>query len=53
VTVLVNGVVSHRPMSRHFDSLDDATTPFTVNVMASQRGARRSRAHVRHWPTPV
>ncbi len=52
VTMLVNSVVSHRPMSRHFDTLDDATAPFTVNVMASQRGARRSHVHSHHWPKP-
>ena len=53
VTVGVNAVVSHSPMSRHFESLDEAATPFHVDVMASQRGARRSHHHVRHWPEPL
>ena len=53
VTVVVNFVVSHRPMSRHFDSLDNFENPFSVNEMMSQRGARRSRLHVVHWPDPI
>lgn len=53
VTVVINGVVSHRPMSRHFDSLDDAEAPFPINVMHAQRGARRSHFHTIHWPEPL
>jgi len=53
VTMFVNLVVSHRPMSRHFDSLDNLENPFDVNEMVSQRGTRRSRLHVVHWPDPI
>jgi hypothetical protein len=53
VTVITNFVVSHRPMSRHFDTLDNFEDPFDVNEMLSQRGARRSRLHVVHWPDPI
>ena len=53
VTMLVNVVISHRPMSRHFDTLDNAENPFAVNEMASQRGAHRSRLHAEHWPEPI
>jgi hypothetical protein len=51
--MLVNVVISHRPMSRHFDTLDNAENPFAVNEMASQRGAHRSRLHAEHWPEPI
>src|SRR5208283_3864831 len=50
VTVVINGVVSTRPMRRNFDSLDDAEAPFPINVMHAQRGARRSHFHTIHWP---
>jgi hypothetical protein len=53
VTILTNIVVSHRPMSRHFDDLDGLEIPFPVNEMGAQRGARRARLHELHWPNPV
>jgi hypothetical protein len=53
VTMVVNAVVSHRPMSEHFDRLNEAAEPFPVNAMLSQRGARRSHSHLRHGPHPA
>jgi len=53
VTIVTNVVVSHRPMSQHFDNLDALDVPFPVNEMGSQRGAHRARLHELHWPNPV
>lgn len=49
VTVVVNSAVSHRPMSVHFDALDEAERPFAVNEMLSQRSAHRGHLHHSHW----
>jgi len=48
-TVVVNSAVSHRPMSVHFDALNEAEHPFVVNEMLSQRSAHRGHLHVSHW----
>ncbi len=48
ITVLVNSFTSHRPMSRHFEALNEMTTPFQVNEMMSQRGGHRGHLHLHH-----
>ncbi len=53
VTLVTNVVVSHRPMSQHFDNLDALDVAFPVNELGSQRGARRARLHELHWPDPT
>ena len=50
VTIVVNAVVSHRPMSIHFDALNEAERPLVVNEMLSQRSAHRGHLHHSHWP---
>ena len=50
VTIVANSVISHRPMSRHFDRLNELDLPFHVNELAGLRSAHRGHLHVRHWP---
>jgi hypothetical protein len=50
ITVVVYTVMSHRPMSRHFDTLNAMAQPFPVNEMTSHRGGHRGHAHSHHWP---
>jgi hypothetical protein len=50
VTLSLTVLISHRPMSQHFDSLDEAIEPFGVNEMSVQRTAHRGRAPAQHWP---
>lgn len=51
VTIIANTVISRRPMSRHFDTLNAMDAPFPVNEMLSQRSAHRGHLHIHHWPT--
>ena len=50
VTVLVNSVTSHRPMSRHFATLNEMSEPFHVNEMGSHRSGHRGHLHLPHRP---
>ncbi len=50
ITIVANTVISHRPMSRHFDTLNALDVPFPVNEMLSQRSAHRGHLHITHWP---
>lgn len=52
-TILVSAAVSHRPMGRHFDALNDAVDPFVVNELGAHRSALRGHLHEGHWPDPI
>jgi Major Facilitator Superfamily len=53
VTIVANSVISHRPMSQHFDRLNEMDLPFHVNELAGHRTAHRGHLHVRHWPESI
>lgn len=49
ITIVVNSVISHRPMSQQFDRLNELDLPFHVNELMSHRTAHRGRLHSAHW----